>query len=166
MTDWYAFKGYNNGKAIAASVFDSGELEALGMHFYPTQAEAQAKPNSVTFYQVPVVNAAIDDYNNARDVPGGTSLANNPASPTAAAKSAASAASKAVPIPGVGNVDDLINWLKQGAIWERVGEVAVGLILLYAGIKAIATPAGQNPAKKTFKDTAKHVAKAAAIIPK
>lgn len=69
-------------------------------------------------------------------------------------------------IPGAGTIDDLINFIKQPAIWERVGEVVVGLIILYVGIKSIATPAGQQPAKRTMKDTAKKVAETAIFTPK
>jgi len=90
---WYAFKGYNNGQAISASAFDGAELNALGMHGYATQQQAQANPNSVNFFQKVVVNAAIDDYNNARDI--SPTIANNPSSPTAPVKAAVNGAKTA-----------------------------------------------------------------------
>lgn len=90
------------------------------------------------------------------------------ATPTNAAITPARVASTAIGLAGGSGADifaAFTKWFGQPALWERVSEVAVGLIILYVGIKAIATPAGQNPAKKTFKDTAKHVAEAA-LIPK
>ena len=154
---WYAFKGYNNGKAISASAFDGAELNALGMHGYATAAIAQVNPNSVNVFQAPVVNAAIDDYNNARDI--SPTQANNPTDPTAPVKAAANTATKAAAAVGSGTVDDLVNFLKQGSIWERGAEIIAGLIILYVGLKAVATPAGQAPAQRSIKDTAATVAK-------
>ena len=79
------------------------------------------------------------------------------------AKVASTAAGEAgASIPGVGSIDDAINFLKQGNIWERGAEIIAGLILLYVGLKAVTTPAGAEPAKRTFKDTAMSVAKVAA----
>jgi hypothetical protein len=156
MTDWYAFQGYNNGKAIAASATDSAILESLGMHFYPTAAEAQAHPNSVNIFQKISVNAAIDDYNNARDI--SPTTANNPTSPTSTAKAAANSAGQAagkLPIPGVGNIDDVISWLSQGSIWERGAEILGGFVLLYIGVKAMTgldpVGAAKNTATKAGK---------------
>lgn len=127
---WYAFKGYNNGKAVNASTFDSTELRMLGFHGYGTEAQAESHPNSVPGFPnplaaiaIPVVNAAIDDANNARDV-----------------ASAPGNAAKA--LTGTGSIDDLINFVKQGGIWTRVAEVGVGGILLYVGLKALTTPKG------------------------
>lgn len=57
-----------------------------------------------------------------------------------------------------GNIDDLIKWLSQGAIWERVAEVVAGLIILGIGLKAVATPEGQQASKQTAKKTTKHIA--------
>lgn len=154
---WYAFKGYNNGKPIAASAFDGAELDALGMHGYATATQAQAHPNSVNLLQKVVVNAAIDDYNNARDI--SPTQANNPSNPAAPVQAAANTATKAVESLGSGTVDDVINFLKQSNIWERGAEIVAGLILLYVGVKAITTPAGQAPASRGIKDTAATVAK-------
>lgn len=64
-------------------------------------------------------------------------------------------------IPGGGTIDDAINFIKQGSIWERVVEVLGGLILLYVGLKAVTTPNGQQPVRRTFKQTASTVAKVA-----
>jgi hypothetical protein len=154
---WYAFKGYNGGKAIVASAFDGAELNALGMHGYATAAIAQVNPNSVNVFQSPVVNAAIDDYNNARDI--SPTQANNPTNPAAPVAAAANTATSAAEKLGSGTVDDVINFLKQSNIWERGAEIIAGLILLYVGLKAVATPAGQVPAARGIRDTAATVAK-------
>lgn len=137
---WYAFKGYNNNQPINASAFDGSILNALGMHGYPTAAQAKAKPNSVGWWQIVSVNAAIDDANNARDVA---------SAPGNAAKAAANAVTGGLPAIG-----DFFHRLSQKATWERVGEIALGALLLYVGLKAITTPSGQNPARQTIKDTA------------
>jgi hypothetical protein len=147
-TTWYAFKGYNNNKAVNVSQFDIAELTALGFHGYLTQAQAEAKPNSVPGFPnplavvaIPVVNAAINDANNARDVA---------SAPGNAANAAASAAAGAVPdVAG-----SLINFIKQGTIWERVVEVAIGGILLYIGLKAMTgvnIPSGPSTVTKVAK---------------
>ena len=150
---WYAFSGYNNGQAIDASAFDGAELNALGMHGYPTQAEAQAKPNSVSIFEAPVVNAAIDDYNNARDI--SPTVADNPSDITAAgaaagntAVNAAKDAAKAAAGSGwnltFGNTTGLLG---------RTIKVALGAALLIMGIArmtgagtAIKNAAGSIPA--------------------
>jgi hypothetical protein len=138
---WYAFKGYNNNKAINAGQFDSIELNALGFHGYMTEALADAKPNSVPGFPnplaavaIPVVNAAINDANNARDV-------------SSAPANAAKAATGAVPDVASG----IINFIKQGTIWERVVEVAIGGMLLYVGLKAmtgVSVSSGQSAVGK------------------
>lgn len=44
-------------------------------------------------------------------------------------------------------VTQFFSALGQKATWERVGEVVVGLLVLYIGLKALITPSGQDPAK-------------------
>jgi len=60
-----------------------------------------------------------------------------------------------------GNIDDLINFFQSGSLWTRIGEALAGFILLYVGLKAAVTPNGQQPARRTIKDTAKTIAKVA-----
>jgi hypothetical protein len=58
-------------------------------------------------------------------------------------------------------ISGLINFIKQGSIWERAGEVLVGVVILYIGLKAMATPqSAPNIAKQGVRTTAKHIAKA------
>lgn len=144
---WYAFHGYNNGKAIDASALDGAELNALGMHGYPTAADAEAKPNSVNIFQATFVNAAIDDANNARDV---ASAPGNAAK--AAGKAATSAAKSAANATGVAG---FLGGLTSANLWIRVGKVIIGGALILIGV-----------AKMTNVDNkvAKSVVKAAPLL--
>jgi len=138
---WFAFKGYNNNKAINASIFDMTELDAIGMHGYPTEAQANAKPNSVNIFQAPVVNAAIDDANNARDV-------------ASAPGNVAGAAGKAVAGGASAVFGDFTKWLNQSNLLLRGAEIAAGLLLIYIGVKAAVTPGGATTAARSGKQTA------------
>jgi len=135
---WYAFNGYNNNQAVNVSIFDMTELNALGFHGYPTQADANAKPNSVNIFQAPIVNAAIDDANNARDVASG---------PGNAAKAAANAAKKAAQSV-LGNGWHVIFGNTTG-LAGRILKVVFGGVLVIAGLLRI------TGAKKTITDVAK-----------
>ena len=133
---WYAFHGYNNNHAIDASAFDGAELNALGMHGYPTQAQAEAKPNSVNFLQTAVVNAAIDDYNNARDI--SPTVANNPTNPASGAVAAAKGGSTAVK-KATQDAGKLLGTFTIGGISGtnlviRGGKMIIGAILIFIGV--------------------------------
>lgn len=130
---WFAFHGYNNNKAVNVSTFDMTELDAIGMHGYPTEAQANAKPNSVNIFQAPVVNAAIDDANNARDV------ANAPQ------KIAGAAAS--------GAFSDFTKWLNSSNLLLRGAEIVAGILLIYIGLKAATAPGGASAASQGVKQT-------------
>lgn len=133
---WYAFHGYNNGKAIDASAFDGAELNALGMHGYATEAQAEKNPNDVNVFQAPVVNSAIDDYNNARDI--SPTVANNPTSPTAPVTAAANGAKTAAKkvVQAAGKV--LGNWTIGGIsgtnLAIRLVKVIAGGVILIVGL--------------------------------
>jgi len=139
---WYAFHGYNNNKAVNVSSFDAAELSTLGMHGYATQALAESHPNSVNVFQAPVVNAAIDDANNARDVA---------SAPGNAAKAVAGGAESAILSP-------LTKWLGQSNIWLRGAEIIAGLMILYIGLKAVTAPPGAT-AGQIAQQSAKHTVK-------
>jgi hypothetical protein len=50
-----------------------------------------------------------------------------------------------------------IGSLFQSAIWERVAEAGVGLLLLYIGLKAVVTPQGAGSiAQQSVRQTVKH----------
>lgn len=151
---WFAFHGY-----APMDLADGQEKEAvaLGFHGYGTYQEAIHNPNSVSWFQKPILNLLEQDYAFAKahgQQPGGPN-----SSPGGIIKSdAGDIAKKAIHL-GTGTIDDLINWLGQGGLWTRVGEFFVGGILLYVGLKAAVSPAGQDVGKRTFKQTVKTVAK-------
>lgn len=158
---WYAFSGLNGGQAIDLAGSQEKQATSLGFHGYGTAAAAQASPNAVNLLTRYVADALIADYKAAvaeQAQPGGANA--NILNPATAAKAGATGAASL--IPGVGSIDDLINFIKQGNIWERGAEIVVGLILLYVGIKAIATPTGQQPSQRGVKDTAKKIAEVVA----
>jgi hypothetical protein len=67
------------------------------------------------------------------------------------------------PLSGVNAIGDFFQRLTQPATWTRVGEVLLGGILVYVGVRALAHGAGSSPAArpvtKPAKATAAKVAK-------
>jgi len=171
---WFAFHGYNNGKAIDIAGSQEKEAVVLGFHGYGTQILAEQHPNSVAGFpnplalaQVPFVNSIIADYNQAvkqGSQPGGPNA--NILNPTTALK--AGVTGLAHDIPGVGSIDDLVNAFKNNFehVILRLGEILVGVILLYVGIKAMATPAGQQAGTRATKSTAKSIVSVAKKVVK
>ena len=162
---WYAFSGLNNGQAINLAGTQEKEATVDGFHGYATAAQAVAHPNSVNALTRFLADAFIADYKAAvaeQAQPGGKNATiTNPVTAVNAGTQGAATEAKNL-IPGVGTIDDAINFLKQGNIWERGAEIIAGFILLYVGVKAITTPAGAEPARRTLKETAASVAKVVA----
>lgn len=120
---WVAWKGYNGGKAVSLGAIEQVEAETYGMHGYPTEAQAEAHPNSVNAIEKTQVNAWIVAAN---DITG------NPGKDAAhAAKSAASAAGSAT---GISSVVDFLKGLTTANLWIRVAKVAAGGIMLMVGL--------------------------------
>jgi hypothetical protein len=151
---WFAFKGY---PTIDEAGVQEKELVSFGFHGYATQAEANAHPNDVNVFQKPLVNAAEEDYATAlkeQAQPGGANASN----PVAAAVQGSGLA----PLVDVGQ---FFHALTEGKTWTRVAEVAVGGILVYAGVRALAQGSTVNrgvrnatstvtkPVRKTAKAT-------------
>jgi hypothetical protein len=61
------------------------------------------------------------------------------------------------PLGGLAAIGDFFSNLTSEHTWERVAEFIVGGILLYVGIKALATPGGAQVAQQNLKKTAKNV---------
>lgn len=160
---WFAFKGYNNGKAVDVAGSQEKEAVVLGFHGYATEPMAEHNPNDVASFpnplalvQKPFVNGIIADYNQALkqgSQPGGPNA--NILNPATAVK--AGVTGLAHDIPGVGSIDDALNWIKNNAesFFLRMGEITVGVLLVYIGVKAMTSPAGQQVGTRTFKQTAK-----------
>jgi hypothetical protein len=153
---WFAFHGY---PTIDEAGAQEKELVAFGFHGYATQAEANAHPNSVNALQKAIVNAAEADYAAAlqeQAQPGGAN-ASNPLG-------AAIQGSGLAPLVDIGQ---FFHTLREGKTWTRVAEVAVGGILVYAGVRALtsgstvnrgvrnATSTVTKPVRKTAKSAVK-----------
>ena len=65
------------------------------------------------------------------------------------------------PLTGLNAIGDFFNRLTDSHTWVRVGEVVAGGMLLYLGLKAVVTPAGQNVGRQTVKSTASQIASGA-----
>ena len=145
---WYAFKGFNGGKAISLPVGPAGTYEAdfYGFHGYATATQARLHPNGVP---------GNDPLNPASDlermqVEAWVSNAQSSASGTAAGPVASQ-------VPGLGTAQSVVGFLSdlsQPALWERVGEAAVGLILIYVALKGITGIDPIAPVKKAAKAAA------------
>jgi hypothetical protein len=130
---WFAFHGY---PTIDEAGAQEKELVAFGFHGYATKAEADAHPNSVNALQKAIVNAAEADYAAAlkeQAQPGGPN-ASNPVD-------AAVQGSGLAPLVDIGQ---FFHALTEGKTWTRVAEVAVGSILVYAGVRALASGSTVN----------------------
>jgi hypothetical protein len=69
------------------------------------------------------------------------------------------------PLTGINAVGDFFQRLTQPATWARVGEVVLGGILVYAGVRALSHGAVSSPAAKPVTKPAQKVAtKAASIV--
>ena len=94
--------------------------------------------------------------------------ATNSSNPLQAASNALNnAAQNAVPgAAGIESVGDFFHRLTEAQTWVRVGEVALGGILLYAGIRALAhgSPTVGSGARKTATKPVRKVAKAAVTV--
>jgi hypothetical protein len=156
---WFAFKGY---PTINEAGVQEKELAAFGFHGYATQAEANAHPNSVNALTKSIVDAAVADYAAAvseQAQPGGANAGN----PVAAAVQGSGLA----PLVDVGQ---FFHALTEGKTWTRVAEVAVGGILVYAGVRALTSGSTVNrgvrnagsTVTKPVRKTAKRAVKIAA----
>lgn len=113
---WIAVQGFDNNQAISLGVAEQYEAELYGIHGYPTQAEAEAKPNTVNALNRVQVEAW---FANAEGVGLGGAVA-------AGAKKAASAA-------GLNNPWQLVFGNSTG-LGARIVKISLGAVLLIAGL--------------------------------
>jgi hypothetical protein len=128
---WFAFKGYYNNQPIDVAGSQEKEVVALGFHGYGTAAQAAKNPNSVNVFNGWIVDAAVEDYEAAlkeQAQPGGANASNPVGAVTSDAEST---------IPGLGQISSFFSDISQAATWERVGEVLVGVIILYVALKGL-----------------------------
>jgi hypothetical protein len=132
---WFAFRGYNGGKAVDIAGSQEKEAAALGFHGYATEALAEGKPNSVNVFNSWAVNEMVADYKAAvaeQAQPGGKNASNPAAAGLAGAQAAAKAAAGA--IPGLAQIGDFFQRITQGNTWLRIGEGLLGIILIAVGL--------------------------------
>jgi hypothetical protein len=67
---------------------------------------------------------------------------------------------------GLADIGDFFHRITEAATWERVGEVAAGLILLYIGIRAVTRDTAVGSAGAKSKSTAGKIFSAAKKVPK
>jgi len=119
---WFAWSGLNGGKAVNLTGLDEKAAAADGFHGYATEAEAEAKPNSLN----PLTRIEAEAF-----IPG--TLANNP--DKSVAKDLGNTAASA--IPGLSDIGDFFSALSQKNTWIRVGKVVLGGLLLVIGLARI-----------------------------
>lgn len=132
---WYAFQGYNSGKAIDVAGIQEKDLTIWGFHGYSTEALAESHPNSVSIFTAPIVNLIIADYKTALQQgaqPGGPN-ASNPVA--AAAQGVVNSVASGLGLGNaVSNIDDFFAKLKDANTWLRIGEVLLGVLLIAASV--------------------------------
>jgi hypothetical protein len=140
---WFAFQGYNGGKAVDIAGSQEKEAAALGFHGYATQAQAQANPNSVNILNSWAVNEMIADYAAAVKEgaePGGPNA--DIYNPATAVKAGAQYVESS--IPWLADIGDLFSRLTSKQLWLRAAEIAIGGLLLMIGLnKALGNPAAK-----------------------
>lgn len=155
---WFAWKGYNGGKAVDIAGTQEKQAVILGFHGYATQAQAQANPNDVAGLipdpilgaaQEEFVNAIIADYGFAKkagEQPGGPNA--NILNPVNDAKGDLSYAKNT--IPGLAQIGDFFSRLTEANTWLRIGEGILGIVLIAIGIARLtnAVPAATAIASK------------------
>ena len=133
---WFAFSGLNGGKAVNLAGSQEKQAAAEGFHGYGTEAQAEAKPNSVNFLTKVLAELWVADYSFAvkeQAQPGGkNATVLNP-------KDALGATTSYVEnsIPGVQQIGSFFSALSQGSTWIRVAEGILGIILIAVGVARI-----------------------------
>jgi hypothetical protein len=160
---WFAFAGYNGGKAIDIAGVQEKQAVFLGFHGYGNEKFAEAHPNSVAWWN-PVargfVTTIVWDYHAAlkeNAQPGGRNA--NILNPKTAVNAGVDFVKNS--IPGLGNIDDFINFLRSPTLWERLGEIVAGGVILLVALKAITAQGNAPVVRNTARDTAKSAAKVA-----
>jgi hypothetical protein len=138
---WFAFRGY---PAIDVAGIQEKELVSLGFHGYATQAQAQAAPNSVGWWQKAQLNTMEADYAYAKaagEQPGGPNATLTPGNVAAGAGQAAVSG-----LSGQLQVTGISGWFFRGM------KIVFGGVLLVLGISkltgasnTIVTLAGKVP---------------------
>lgn len=137
---WYAFKGYNAGKAVSLPVGPAGTYEAdlYGFHGYATAAEAQANPNSVPGANI--LNPVSDLER--QQVAGWVSNAQASASGTAAGPVVSEVPGAGAVVSDTATIASFLGSLSNSGTWIRVSKVVIGGVLVIVGLARL-TGAGK-----------------------
>lgn len=141
---WYAFRGY---ATIDVAGVQEKELTVLGFHGYATQAQANAKPNDVGFWQKAQLNVIEADYAYAKaagEQPGGPHATLTPGNVIAGGAQAAASS-----VPGLSQIGTFFHSLGEANTWIRVAEVLLGLGLIIVGLARLAS--GTSAGKAAMK---------------
>jgi hypothetical protein len=132
---WFAFQGLNGGKAIDIAGVQEKDAVAWGFHGYATEAQAEAKPNSVNIATRIAADLLIADYHTAVSQgaqPGGPN-ASNPIAAGATGIVNSTGITKQI-----SSVTDAIAsiWdkLKDGKMWRSLGWLLMGVLLIIFGL--------------------------------
>jgi hypothetical protein len=108
------------------------------------------------------------DWGNAQAAVVGAKVGAQQAPSGTNALGTAQSASSAVgnPLAGVAAIGDFFNRLTEGNTWLRVGEVTVGLLILYIGLNAVMKGTPVETATHTATKAAKRTAEVIGAAPK
>lgn len=137
---WFAFHGYNGGKAVDIAGTQEKEAVTLGFHGYGTEQQAEAAPNSVNWLNSWFVNGIVADYSyavKAGEQPGGPNA--GILNPVNDVKGAAQAAGSVT----TGWTHNIEQWIIRG--FEML--LGLGLIIVSVAKLASDTPAGRAAIK-------------------
>jgi hypothetical protein len=143
---WFAWQGYNGGKAVDIAGSQEKEAVALGFHGYGTEQLAETNPNSVNALDSWFVNLIIADYGyavKAGEQPGGPHATLTPGNVAAGTIQAATS------LTGLNAIGEFFSRLTNASTWIRVAEVLLGTGLIIVSLAALAadTPVGRAATK-------------------
>lgn len=130
-------------------------------YYYGSQAGAKAK--AATAVEVTTQPAITGPF--ATEAQAKASVASGQASTPAVTANPLTANGVSITNP-LNDIGDFFHRLTEAATWERVGEVAVGVILLYIGVKALTQDTAVAKSAKSGSSTGKKIIEALKVVPK
>lgn len=143
MNSWFAWQGKNGGKAIFLSgAYEWQAANLWSFHGYPTEAEAEQKPNSVNWLTGQEADALIASYNNALTGNASTPPKTPPTSPVGSGSNQLNQAGGGIVQAATGiNVNSITDavsaiWdkISDGKMWRSLGWLALGVFLIIFGL--------------------------------
>ncbi len=154
---YFAFQ--NDGDVYNLNGAAEKQLAATFAHGYASMQEACAKKNApANPIQASLLASFVTEASSP--VGGGTAGVTEIITVDANCKPTGSISTLNNPATG-GLSDALFAPFKNQNLWTRLAEFAIGSMILYIGAKGIVSPAGNDVARQTFKQTAKYAARRA-----